>query len=387
MSATRIPALALCLGFSVDAAAASASPTPKVVPTGYVEAYYAYNFARPSNRITNYRGYDNRSNTFSITNAVIGAGWESGDITGKVVLQVGSTASTEYLSEPALAGTSAVNATGPDVWKFIQEAYVGSKVPHVPALVLQAGVFLAPVGCEAFAVKDNWNWSRSNLFFGLWNYQTGARANYDLTADWSLYIGVYNGWNSVVDNNAYKSIQASVVHRLADKLLAQFLYFGGIERPNPSPEGNAWRNDFDLYARWDAVDWLSVMANVNAGFEPNQFGTSSWYAGAVYARVRPVSWLFASLRGDRFWEHLASNASGTAAPIFWGGASWVSELTVSVEVKPSGSLASFVEYRHDQAESPSYFRGSVVGSGTSLAPFVANSKTQDTVTIGATTWF
>ncbi|HKQ71185.1 MAG TPA: outer membrane beta-barrel protein, partial [Polyangiaceae bacterium] len=162
MSATRILSLALSLGLlSVDAAADST--TPKVLPMGYVEAYYAYNFARPSNGITNYRGYDNRSNTFSITNAAIGAGWDAGDVTGRVVLQVGSAASTEYLGEPALAGTSSVNATGPDLWRFIQEAYVGSKVPHVRDFVLQAGVFLAPVGCESFAVKDNWNWSRSNL--------------------------------------------------------------------------------------------------------------------------------------------------------------------------------------------------------------------------------
>ena len=125
------------------------------------------------------------------------------------------------------AGTSSVNATGPDLWKFVQEAYVGSKVPHVRDLVLQAGVFLAPVGCEALAVKDNWNWSRSNLFFGLWNYQTGARALYDLTAGWSLSIGVYNGWNSVVDNNRYKSVEARVAYHLAGRLLAQFLYFGG----------------------------------------------------------------------------------------------------------------------------------------------------------------
>jgi hypothetical protein len=83
MPATGILALALVVG------------SPKVLPTGYVEAYYAYNFARPSNRITNHRGYDNRSNTFSLTNAVIGTAWESGDVTGKVVLQIGSTASTE----------------------------------------------------------------------------------------------------------------------------------------------------------------------------------------------------------------------------------------------------------------------------------------------------
>ena len=38
------------------------------------------------------------------------------------------------------------------------------------------------------------------------DYQTGARAVYELTDEWSLALGVYNGWNSVVDNNRYKSV-------------------------------------------------------------------------------------------------------------------------------------------------------------------------------------
>ena len=131
-----------------------------------------------------------------------------------------------------------------------------------------------------------------------------------------------------------------------------------MERPKNAPEGNAWRNTFDLYAQWDTIDWLSLLAQLDAGFEPNDFGTSSWYAGAALRPGASPSWLFATVRGDRFWEHVPSNGLGApASPIFWGGAYWVSELTATVEIKPPGSLASFVEYRHDQAESPIYFRG------------------------------
>src|SRR5262245_2184610 len=89
--------------------AGAAAPRAKVVPLAYVEAYYAYNFARPSNGITNYRDFDNRHDTFSLTNAAAGVAWESGPISGRLVAQVGSTPSTYYLSEPNLAGTNAAN--------------------------------------------------------------------------------------------------------------------------------------------------------------------------------------------------------------------------------------------------------------------------------------
>src|SRR4051812_42103882 len=85
---------------------AAASPAiSQVTPSGYVEGYYAYNFARPGNGITNYRGFDNRHNTFSITNAALGVTWERERISAKLLMQVGSAPSTYYLSEPASLGT------------------------------------------------------------------------------------------------------------------------------------------------------------------------------------------------------------------------------------------------------------------------------------------
>jgi hypothetical protein len=40
----------------------------KLTVAGYVEAYYQAHFQDPSNRITNLRGYDNRSGSFTLSN-------------------------------------------------------------------------------------------------------------------------------------------------------------------------------------------------------------------------------------------------------------------------------------------------------------------------------
>lgn len=45
-----------------------------------------------------------------------------------------------------------------------------------------------------------------------------------------------------------------------------------------------------------------------------------------------------------------------------------------------------LEYRHDGAAGDMFFGGPVVGDGVAT-PFILNRSAQDTLTIGATTWF
>lgn len=364
-------------------------PTLKVTPLGYVEAHYAYNFNRPSNGITNYRGFDNRSNTFTLANAALGANADYGPVTARLVLQIGSTPSTYYSSEPALAGAGGANASNAELWKYLQEANVSWKAPVGRGLLLQMGLFPSPIGYEVFAVKDNWNYSRSNLFFGFPYYHTGIRATYEWTDELSTTLSVFNGWNSVVDNNEEKSVQTNVTYKVPNKLLVQVLYFGGVERPlGARPEGPYWRHHFDAYAQYDATSWASFVGQADYGWEPNRIGTARWIAGALYARVKPVDRIYVALRGDRFHEHLATDQSGrSSSPIFWGGVEWVSSLTSTLEVRPYDNLSARLEYRHDMADSPLFFGRNVQGDGSTATPYVPNARTQDTLLLGATAWF
>ncbi len=364
-------------------------PTFELTPTGYVEAFYAYNGNRPSNGITNARGFDNRHNTFSLSNAVLGANWAAGPIGGRVLLQIGSTPSTYYLGEPALAGSGAANASNAELWKYLQEAFVAYKAPVGRGLLFQLGLIASPIGYEAFAVKDNWNWSRSNLFFGFPYYHTGLRATYAWTDEVSTTVSVFNGWNSVVDNNEEKSVQANVTYKVPDTILLQALYFGGTERPTGSPEGPYWRHHVDAVGQVDATKWLSIAAQADYGWEPNRIGTARWAAGALYARFKPVDRVFVALRGDRFHEHLATGTTGSrvSSALFYGGVEWVSSATATLDVRPHEKISIRLEYRHDVAEVPLYFGRNVSGDGSAAAPFVPNARTQDTALLGATAWF
>jgi hypothetical protein len=362
------------------------APAAKIAPLGYVEAYYAYNLNRPSNGITNFRGFDDRHNTFTLSNVALGANFEAGPVGGRLILQIGSTPSTYYMSEPHHAGANGASASGPESWKHLQEAFVTYRAPVGRGLLLQLGLCASPIGIEVFAVKDNWNWSRSNLFFGFPYYHTGLRATYELSDEVSATVGLFNGWNSVVDNNDDKSVQANLTYKAEDRLSFQALYFGGVERPRGAPEGSPWRHHFDAFGQFDVTAWLSLAAEADYGWEWNRIGLADWAAGAIYARAQPVDRLYLALRADRFHESLAQGNDATSAPLFWGGVDWVSSGTVTLDVRPHPQASIRLEYRHDDAAGPLYFRRQVAGDGATM-PYVANATTQDTLLLGATAWF
>lgn len=106
---------------ATQAAAGPPAATKALVVTalGYVEAHYAYNTNRPSNRITAYRGFDNRHNTFTLSNVALGGSAEYGPLSGRAILQIGATPSSYYAAEPMLSGGGAAGATGPEVWKYL----------------------------------------------------------------------------------------------------------------------------------------------------------------------------------------------------------------------------------------------------------------------------
>src|SRR5688572_3438103 len=136
--------------------ATESSSAPKLSIGGYLEALYQAHFQNPSNRVTNLRGFDNRSRSFTLSNVALDARGERGPVTARLVLQIGAMPSTYYLAEPSHAGTSSVNASDGELWKYIQSATVTALLPQ--DLTLEVGLMPAPIGFETFAIKDSWNW-------------------------------------------------------------------------------------------------------------------------------------------------------------------------------------------------------------------------------------
>lgn len=367
---------------------------PALALTGLVESYYQWNFNDPSNGLTNARGFDNRHNSFTLSNVALDAQFDDGALLGRLVLQVGAAPSTYYLAEPARPGSGAASASGPELWKYLQQAYAGYRF-EIPALArlaparadrglsVTAGLFVSPIGPESLAVRDNWTWSRSNLFFGLPFYHAGARAQAPVSEHLQLTVAVTNGWNDVVDNNEEKSLWAQLLYSDATRT-ASLVAFTGVERPSGAAEGRAFRHLLDAHLTWHLSPALSVLVHGDAGLEPNELGTSRWIAGALAARLALGPTLLLAGRADAFAEHVAANDAGAAAPIFWPVA-WIASGTLTLEARPHPRASLRLELRHDLAEADLFFGGAVAGDGAAT-PYVPNRDHQTTATLGATTW-
>lgn len=361
---------------------------PVFVLGGYVEAFYQWNVNAPVNGVTNFRGFDNRHNAFTVSNAVLDAQWQYHGVSGRLAVQVGHTPSTYFQAEPVISATDGASASSPELWKYLQQALVGYRIPLGRGLDVQAGIFLSPIGPESMVVHDNVTWSRSNLFFGLPFYHTGLRLTYPVTTRWSLTAAVVNGWNSVVDNNQEKSFYVQALHQHADHLTLSILYFSGVERAPAASERTGvlpWRHLLDLHATYLPHPRLTLIGQLNGGVEPVAMGTAGWGAGALSAQVKAHRVMAVAVRGDFFREWRAADGLRQSAPIFWP-TSWLLSGTLTLDVRPVEGALLRLEYRHDQAADAVFFRADSPGNGLTQ-PFQPSAASQDTLTLGLSTWF
>lgn len=325
----------------------------------------------------NLRGFDNRHDSITLSNAVLDVTAVRGPVSARVALQVGTTPDTYYAFETVAPGAGL--PTSADSFRHVQQAYASW---NAGALTAEAGLFLSPVGIEGIAVRDNLNWSRSNLFVGLPFYHSGARVIAPV-GPLTVTGAVFNGWNCIVDNNRDKSVVLQAAYK--GPVTASLLYFGGNERPAGAPEGRPWRHLVDANVTWDATDRITLAAHANAGQEENRVGTSGWTAAAGYARVRVLPVLWIAARGDVFQETVAEDAGIAASSIFWPVES-LSSVTGTVGIEPAEGLSIRLEFRHDTADADAFYEDDVAGDGFTT-PFTPNAKTQDTFTIGVVAGF
>ena len=365
---TLLIALATLLGIGPGFARADEAkdPPPALTVGAYVETYFGWNFNKPENGVTAFRGFDARHDSFALSNAVLDTHWSAGAVSGRLALQTGDTPDIYYGAE----ATSDI--------RHILEATVAWKAPVGKGLTMDGGIFLSPIGPEGIPVKDNWNWSRSTLFFGLPFYHAGARATYAVSERWNVTGGVFNGWNNVTDTNGKKSISVQGLYTRPDKVTWSALYFGGVERPRGAPEGQPWRNLFDSHITVTVSPSLSIQAHADGGFENTTVGRSSWRAGALSARVKANRWLYLAGRADILDETIPSSPAGSASSLFFP-TTRVQSLTGTFDARPTDHVSIRLEFRHDSAADPIYFRG-----GSNAA---ASAKSQSTVTFGMTAWF
>ncbi|MBK8260989.1 MAG: outer membrane beta-barrel protein [Nannocystis sp.] len=363
--------------------AGAAEPQAKIDFHGALEAYYAYNFNRPSNGITNWRWYDYQHNLLGLQGLWFATEWSLGPVTGHFQLQFGALAELFWGVERDVEQDL--------LWRLLQEATMEWKTPW-RRLSLEGGLFNVPFGPEYNIVSKNWNWSGSNLF-ALMPYQiAGFRLNLDIGRGWIGRLGVYNGWDRIVrDNNRAKSVMGAIEWTDPDDEENYFVaeYMVGDERDRDDERGRAPRHVFDVYGQWHVARPLSLRAHTFSAIESGKQAGDGWLGGALYVKVDATEWLALVGRGD--FVYAMARTENLLYSDFLDDPVTTTRLgagTFTLDIHPLGNVSLRLEARHDRASFPLFYKGAVpLADPMDPLSYVPIARTQTTLLAGMTTWF
>lgn len=243
---------------------------------GFVDTYYAYDFNRPSNLDRAFTTTAARHNEFNVNLAYIDATLTGPRIRGRFAAQFGTSVQANYSTEPRLGTLS-----GPDVSRFIQEAFAGYQV--IPTVWIDAGVFFSPFGSESWISRDNWTYTRSLIADYSPYYEAGVKASWQASPTLSAQLHVINGWQNISETNSDKGLGVRIDYAPMPRVALAYDGFVGNEAPDSvAPQTRAWQEGIatvGLSDRWQ------VRGTVDYGIQRRLTGGHSvWRGYAAVAR-------------------------------------------------------------------------------------------------------
>ena len=307
--------------------------------TGFVDAYYGYNFNRPTID-TQLRNFDTKHNQFSLNLAEIALEKKptpDNRLGYRMDLDFGPATDIVHSFEPG----------GLNTFRHLEQGYLSYLAPAGKGLQIDVGKFVTQHGAEVIETKDNWNYSRSLLFaLAIPYYHFGVRATYPFNDKFSLAGYVVNGWNDVVDNNHRKTYGVQAVIKPNSKFTWVQNYMAGPEQPGNDKD---WRQLSDTTVTYSPTGKVSLMGNYDYGVDTFLGSRVHWQGFAGYARFQVNKWYAFAPRVEWYDDHDGFTT---------GVAQKVKDITLTSEQKIAGGLITRLEYRRDFSDNHFFIKGS-----------------------------
>ena len=346
--------------------------------SGFVDAYYGYNYNHPFNNISGLRFFDAPANGFSFNMAEL--------IVDKAP-DATSTDSRMGYHVSAGYGLAAANVNSTDVLTdhsnfYIKEAYGSYLAPIGKGLTIHVGKFVTSNGDEVIETNANWNYSRSLLFYyAIPYFHFGVNASYTFNPKWMFTGYLVNGWNNTAiihDSSLGQSsgllYAGSLMYTPNAKWSATENYYAGPvtdAQPSAGTSLNDWKQLSDTVISYTPNTKWAFALNGDYGFGPQGWsceGTcvkagpqDKWWGAAGYAKYSFNPKSYFAVR----YEYYEDPQGYTGL-----GANHAQEATGTYAYNLTSGFQVRGEYRYDFASSPIFRRG---------AGFV---KEQNTATIG-----
>lgn len=265
----------------------------------YADGYYSHNFNRPSAVVPPnggslsssslpdaknlYRYYDTYPNQFTLNLVELSVNAKMEEVSFLADFDFGPFADLNT----ATGSTSTNNRAMDEVSKHVGQAVISYR-KEGSAFFFDAGKMYSHIGLETVKAKDNFNYSRTVLFsYGMPFWHTGLRVGYDIAPEkLQASLFVYNGWNSIYDNNHEKTLGGQVKYIPNPSLTILYNYIGGAERTDSQTDR---KTVHEVNGSWTVSSSLTLAADALWGMERNvqvnSWATNAqWYGGLIAAK-------------------------------------------------------------------------------------------------------
>jgi hypothetical protein len=248
--------------------------------SGYIEAYYSYDFGKPENHNRpSFVYFANRHNEVNINLGVIKAAYQKDIIRANLALAAGTYMNANLAAEP-------------DVLKNIYEANIGIKILKEKNLWVDAGIFASHIGFESAIGKDCWNLTRSILADNSPYYESGAKISYTSKNEkWFMSALILNGWQHIqrVDGNNTIAFGHQLTFKPNSKITLNSSSFIGNDKPDSVKQMRYFHN---FYGIFQITPLWAVTTGFDIGAEQKAKGSNDyniWYSPILILKFTPNS--------------------------------------------------------------------------------------------------
>lgn len=378
LSSVVAPALSQTAAVTPAATAAATPAPPTVTVDGLVDAGFTYNFTNSSKGVNGSTSpgvfFNNIDDTYSVNLAEADIKVVQGNASGYLAL-VGGSSNTGLALNPGVDILQAYVAYNADAWTFT------------------GGRFATWMGNEVIESSNNWNYSRSLLFWytiPLWH--TGLSIKYAPSSQFAITGYATDGWNNApsaafYDDGKTYGLQVSIVPDSTWSFLLNGIigsntgFYTGLDQGDTHYVG-------ELIATYTATDKLTLALDAEyGGINPLPIdvlasgSTETFWGADLYAKYQIASdWALAlrleELESSNDW--LYDGGAGTA------GVPYIEtrEATLTISHNLTTNLLLRLEGRYDMA-----YTGGTMDDPTSATsvpgPYAAGSGSQFTTSASA----
>lgn len=254
-------------------AASAVEVAPGVALSGYLEAYFSGDPARPADDTRQGPFFNfSRVNEAAVNLALVQVALDRPNARARLGLMAGTYAKANLAAEPAAL-------------RNLYEASVGVKLGDTHDVWLDAGVMPSHIGFESAVGAENWTLTRSIAAENSPYYMAGARLGWTRQdRQWSAAAVLLNGWQRMArpDGVTLPSWGTQVTWTPAHRFTVNWSTFSGYERPGQLRLFSNLYTQLPLGERWD----LTALFDTGREKRAAGNGHSRWSTTALVTRFR-----------------------------------------------------------------------------------------------------